>query len=94
MKHTACIGATLASCAARRRNRCVPRNPHVHFDAGPVLCTQPLCPADAGQRRPGGVLREQPARRRTRRRPQAGSVRGKTPAHGKAARSAARMRSH
>jgi len=36
----------------------------------------------------------QPARRRTRQWPQAGRVRGKTPAHGKAARSAARMRSH
>jgi len=60
-----------------------------------LSCLPPLPLAGApGSGGPAALLREQPARRRTRRRPQAGRVRGKTPAHGKAARSAARMRWH
>ncbi|MBS1028729.1 MULTISPECIES: hypothetical protein [Gluconobacter] len=55
-----------------------------------LSCLPPLPLAGApGSGGPAALLREQPARRRTRRRPQAGRVRGKTPAHGKAARSAA-----
>ena len=62
-------------------------------------CLPPLPLAGApGSGGPVALLHEQPARRRTRTRPQAGRVRGKTPARWiaapKAARSAARMRSH
>ncbi len=57
----------------------------------------PLAPAP-GLGGPAALLRERPARRRTRRRPQAGRVRGKPPARWtaapKAARSAERMHAH
>ena len=58
----ACIGAGLAPQAARRRSRCVPRNPHVKTDfrRGPVprpfvlpSAFAPRC--RSGRRRPGGA---------------------------------------
>src|SRR2546427_191493 len=49
-----------------------------------LSCLPPLPLADApGSGGPAALLREQPARRRTQRRPKAGRIRGKTPAHGK-----------
>jgi hypothetical protein len=64
-----------------------------------LSCLPPLPLAVApGSGGPAALLREQPARRRTRTRPQAGRVRGKTPARWtaapKAARSAVRMHPH
>src|SRR5690625_1624630 len=60
-----------------------------------LSCLPPLpfahAPSSGG---PAARLHEQPARRRTRQWPQAGHVRGKTSAHGEAARSAARMCPH
>ncbi len=89
-------GGEAAACRATHTCR-------LAFDAARcrvlLSCLPPLPLAGAsGSGGPAALLREQPARRRTRRRPSAGRVRGKTPAHGtaapKAARSAARMRSH
>jgi hypothetical protein len=85
-------GGEAASCCANPTCR-------LAFDAARcrvlLSCLPPLPLAGApGSGGPAALLREQPARRRTQTRPQAGRVRGKTPAHGKAARSAARMRSH